>query len=449
MKKLALAGAALVVLAGLAAAAFLAHLVRQLDTPEFQKSLLAQARATVGADVRVREMDISLLSGVTLRGLAVANPAPFSGDFLTAKAFVLRYRLLPLLAGRFEVERLALEKPTLGLVANARGTYNYEKLGSGAARDARPTATPAAAVVPLRIVLKQLAVDDGSFVMTDEAKARLVTAEGIGFRSAFEVEGAVAQGNGKATIATVNLADLLFVRGARSPIALSKESVRLAPIRGTVAGGEATGDVTVRLKGGFRYVANLEVKGAQVRTLLAEAKAARVLSGTLQGKAVFEGTGGMATLRGHGQGTVEDCRVERAPALALLAAVLQVPELATPDFDECRVEFTQAGRRLSTPVLRLVGPALRLSGKGTVDLETDACDYDMTLALAPRLFAKLTRPEVRSAFRDGGDGFSAIDFHLYGTTLDPKTDLLSRLGKAAATQATKDAVNRLLKRKIF
>jgi len=75
----------------------------------------------VGADVRVEGMDISLLSGVTLRGIAIANPRPWTGDFLAAEAFVLRYRLRPLLAGRVEVERLALEKPSLALAMNARG----------------------------------------------------------------------------------------------------------------------------------------------------------------------------------------------------------------------------------------------------------------------------------------------------------------------------------------
>ena len=88
----------------------------------------------MGADVRVKEMDISLLSGVTLRGIVVANPAPFPGDLLAAEAFVLRYRLRPLLAGRVEVERLSLEKPALALAMDARGAFNYEKLGGAASR---------------------------------------------------------------------------------------------------------------------------------------------------------------------------------------------------------------------------------------------------------------------------------------------------------------------------
>ena len=448
MKRVLLAGFALALVAVLAAAGYLVHLVGKLNTPAFQKSLLDQATATAGADVRVKEMDISLLSGVTLKGLAVANPAPFPGDFLTAEAFVLRYRLRPLLAGRVEVERLALERPRLALAMDARGGFNYEKLG-GSARAGAKAPPAAAAAVPLRIVLKRLAVEDASVVMTDHKRARLLTMEGADFRSAFEFEGGVAQGHGKATIATVNLGDLVFLRGVEAPLTMSKETVKLAPIRGRVAGGTAAGDLIVHLKGGFRYVANLEVKGASAKTLLAEAKSAGGLSGTLAAKGTFEGSGGLPTMKGHGLGTITDCRVEHGRTLALLAAVLQVPDLASPEFDECRAEFTQSGYRLSTPVVRLVGKAVHLTGRGTVNLATYGLDYQMTLALSPGLFAKVTRPELRPAFRQRGDGFAEIAFRLYGTTLDPQTDLVSRIGRAAATEAAKDQLNRIFKRKVF
>jgi hypothetical protein len=73
----------------------------------------------------------------------------------------------------------------------------------------------------------------------------------------------------------------------------------------------------------------------------------------------------------------------------------------------------------------------------------------MTLGLAPKLFAKITRPELRAGFKQAEGGFATIDFRLYGTTLEPKTDLVARVGKAAATGVAKDQVNRLLKTKIF
>ena len=152
-------------------------------------------------------------------------------------------------------------------------------------------------------------------------------------------------------------------------------------------------------------------------------------------------------MRGEGSADVSSCRAQNSRVLGLLASVLQVPELANPDFEACHVEFKQTGSRFATPVVKLTGDAVRLSGQGSVNLDTRALDYDMNLALSPKLFAKMTRPELRGAFQQQGDGFSAIAFKLYGTTLEPKTDLLSRVGKAAATSAAKDAIGRLFKKK--
>jgi hypothetical protein len=230
---------------------------------------------------------------------------------------------------------------------------------------------------------------------------------------------------------------------------MSKEKVALSPIRGDLAGGDVSGDLKVDLKGGFRFTTDLAVKGASVKKLLEEARSVAALSGTLSGKAHFEGKGGLATMRGQGSADIAACRAERSRVLALLSGVLQVPELANADFEACHVEFTQAGSRFATPVVRLTGDALRLAGRGSVNLDTSGLDYQMTLALSPRLFARITRPELRAGFKQGADGFATIDFRLYGTTLEPKTDLLSRVGRAAAAGVAKDQVNKLLKTKIF
>ena len=105
------------------------------------------------------------------------------------------------------------------------------------------------------------------------------------------------------------------------------------------------------------------------------------------------------------------------------------------------------GSRFATPVVKLTGEAVRLSGQGSVNLDSKALDYDMNLALSPRLFAKMTRPELRDAFQPQADGFQGVAFKLYGTTLEPKTDLMSRVGMAAVTSAAKSAIGRLFKKK--
>ena len=441
MKKLLLAGGALLLVAIVALAVLGFFLSSRLNGPALEKELLARAEATLGTDVQVQDVEISLLSGVTLEGIAIANPAPFRGDLLTAEAFVLRYRLLPLLAGRVQVDRLALEKPVLTLAMDAKGGFNYEKLGGGGAptgASATPAAAPPSAAPPLRIVLKSLAVEGGSILMNDQAKARVMAVEEIDFRSAFEVAGGLAQGTGRVSIGKANFADVLFVRAVEATLAMSKQKLELSPIRGTLAGGTLSGELRVDLAGGFRYATDLVLKGAKLKTLLEESGSAAAFSGTLSGKAHFEGKGGLATMRGQGSADVAACRAENSRVLALLAGVLQVPELANPDFETCHVEFNQTGSRFATPLVKLTGDALRLSGRGSVNLDTSGLDYEMTLGLSPKLFAKITRPEIRGGFEQGEGNFATIDFKLYGTTLEPKTDLLTRIGKAAATGVAKD-----------
>ena len=447
MKKILGAGCALVLALVLVIAGVGAYFVSRLDTPELKQSLLQQAKATLGTELKVKEMKISLLSGVTLKAIAVQNPAPFPGQLLTADAFVLRYRLMPLLAGRIEVERLALEKPALALAMDTKGAFNYEKLGKAAAKGApAASGSTASAAAPLRVVMKSLAVENGSIVMTDYAKARLMAVDAIDFKSAFEVEGGIALGAGQVTIGKANFGDVLFVKSVRAPLSMSKEKLTLSPIKGDVAGGSISGDLNVDLKG-FRYTTQMTLKGASVKTLLEEARTTPFVTGTLSAAARFDGSGGLPTMRGEGSADISSCRAQNSKVLGLLASVLQVPELANPDFETCHVEFKQAGNRFATPVVKLTGDAVRLSGQGTVNLDSRALDYDMNLALSPKLFARITRPELRGAFQPQADGFQGIAFKLSGTTLEPKTDLMSRVGKAAVTSAAKSAIGRLFKKK--
>jgi uncharacterized protein involved in outer membrane biogenesis len=447
MKKILLAGGVVIVLVLLLGFGTAAYLLRSLNTPEFKKTLLERAKATVGAEVQVKEMDIAVLSGLTLKGVTIANPAPFPGNLVTADAFVLRYRLRPLLSGRLEVERLALEKPVVTLAMDSRGAFNYEKLGGAKAAPPKGSTASGPAASPIELVLKKLAVDNAEILMQDATNAPLMKVQDFDLDSAFKVVGAAAQGSGTARIATLSLADLMFVRGISAPIEMSKESVKLAPIRATLAGGTLGGDVKVNLKDGFRYVASLDVKGAQVQKLLEEAKSARAVSGTLLAQASVEGSGGLPTMKGKGRAEIADCKVSNMPVFGAVAAALRVPALSSPSFDQCLVEFTLGASRLQMTVISLKGKQMQLTGRGTTNLDTYSLDYDLNLALGTETLDKVPVRELKAAFKDRGDGFSAMDFKVTGTSTAPQTDLASRVGKAAATEAATAGLKKLFGKK--
>jgi hypothetical protein len=439
----------LIVAAGAAALAlafivYAVKIVRSLDTPEFGRSLLERVSAAAGTRVRAREVDVALLRGVTLRGVSVANPPPFSGDLVTADAFVLHYRLLPLFAGRLEMERLSLEKPDVTLATDARGVYNYERLG-GRSKSSSPTAT----ALPIELVFSKLTIDEGRIVLRDSRSA-FVRIEGVDLDTSFRWARSSVEAKGKAKVAVLNLADSLFARSINAPIDTSKGIIALAPLRGTLAEGRIRGDAKLRLEKGFHFQVNLKVEGAQVRKILEEAKARQQVSGLLDVEAALEGSGSVRTLRGKGRAHVSDCRVAHAPLMTVLSTALRIPELAHPDFDECRAEFSLGGGRLEMPTVSMKGASVQLTGRGVTRLDNFAMDYDMTLALDQALLGRIPIRELRAGFEDRGDGFSAVAFKVTGTTTAPQTDLSARLARAAALETAGSELRKILKRqKIF
>jgi hypothetical protein len=444
VRRVAVVAGAIVLGAVLLGALYLLHLVRSVDTPAFRRSLLDRASAAAGTKVEARVVEVSLWHGVTLRGVTVANPRPFPGDLLTAEAFVLRYRLRSLLAGRMELSRLSLEQPVLTLAMDARGAFNYERLGG-----ARASGPVQRSGLPVALVLSKMSVERGRVVVRDP-RAALLTIDGADLDSALQLSGTSIEGKGTVRVALANVADSLFVRDVSAPLAASKGGLVLAPLQGTLAKGTVRGDVRVRLSDSFRFAANVTVEGAQLQKLLEEARATQSASGRLSARATVEGTGGVATLKGEGRAQVSNCAIANAPLLTLLSTVLRVPELAHPELDECLADFTLGNGRLTTPSVRLKGRSMQLTGRGVVRLDSWALDYDMTLALDRALLERIPVREVRAGFVDRADGFAAIDFKVAGTTTAPTTDLAARLGKAAAVEAVQSGLKGWLrKRKIL
>lgn len=436
----------LVVVAVLAALVLLllilaALALRRVDTPEFRRALLDRAKVVLGAEVRLKDMEVSVLSGIRLDGVEIANPAPFKGNLLSADEFVFRYRLLPLLFGRLDVNRLSLKAPVVGLAMDAQGGFNYERLVGrrNASAGTRPSA------LPLRVSISRLAVEDGRITVVDAARAQLLAIEGLDFESSFQVGPEGATGKGETRIARFALATGVAATSLRAPLQIAGGVVKIAPFHADLAGGDLEGAIGMRLADA-RTAADLDLTGVDVKRLAEEAKARSGIVGRLKAKASVEGSGGVETLKGHGSASIDSCQVEQSKLFALMASALRLPELLDPDLSECRVEFTLGGGRVTTPVVRLKGPAVQLDGRGALTLRSGALDYDMSLALAPAVLDRIPAKELRAAFKDRGDGFGTIDFRVTGTTASPQTDLLSRLAKAAAGEAAKGKVKKILEK---
>jgi AsmA protein len=122
--------------------AALAALPWFLNTPGFQAYVAQTAAHALGRPVKFASLSIAPfpLPTVKLRGLEVADdPAFGSSPLLTMSEGRIGIRLRPLLSGRVELADLTLEEPTIELVEDQQGRWNWASLGVPArARAARP-----------------------------------------------------------------------------------------------------------------------------------------------------------------------------------------------------------------------------------------------------------------------------------------------------------------------
>ena len=165
--KWVLAGIATVVLLTAVAIAVLPRLV---DVPRVQALIASNASHALGRPVRFASISVSVfpLPGVTLHQLEVAEDPQFGAKpFLTLDRGRLRLRLRPLLGGRLEFAELALAKPVITVVRDARGRLNVATLGAtGETRAAsRPGRGGAATSGPAALALPGIVkVSDGVLV---------------------------------------------------------------------------------------------------------------------------------------------------------------------------------------------------------------------------------------------------------------------------------------------
>jgi len=73
--------------------------------------------------------------------------------------------------------------------------------------------------------------------VTDAAKATLLKVHDASFDSAFEVQGTAARGSGNASINSISMADMLFLRDVKARLDVAPEIVKLAPLNSKLAGG--------------------------------------------------------------------------------------------------------------------------------------------------------------------------------------------------------------------
>ncbi len=141
-----------------------------LSSERLKAMILPQAEALTGRKVHLEEVSVSLFKGVVARGLSVKE-MDGQKDFLKLKEFVLSYRLLPLLQKQFIINKIEIISPSVTVLKDRHGTYNFSSILEKASQKPSEPSEPKSQGLPVAIVTDRLFVKDLQIKFIDEEKA--------------------------------------------------------------------------------------------------------------------------------------------------------------------------------------------------------------------------------------------------------------------------------------
>jgi uncharacterized protein involved in outer membrane biogenesis len=168
-------------------------------TEERVKALvIPQAESALGREVVIGDINISLFSGITIKDFIIKE-VDGQSNFVSTKAFVLSYDLMPLLQKKLVVSEIRFDEPRIQVSRNKKGKFNYSTLAlfTDTAKEEKPkTSGPGGAAVPLALTIDQIRL----------VKARLSVRDALG-----ELPKIEATTNAKLKISIgQNLADISY-----------------------------------------------------------------------------------------------------------------------------------------------------------------------------------------------------------------------------------------------
>ncbi|MGV1099963.1 AsmA family protein [Thiovibrio sp. JS02] len=119
--------------------------------------------------VVIGAIKVSLLHGITVEDFAVKE-LDGKDDFARARAFVLRYDLLPLLQKKLVVSEIVLQEPSIHIHRDTAGKFNFETLAFLREKNEEKKAVPAAGAtaLPIALTVEQIRVERAAIAVSDD-----------------------------------------------------------------------------------------------------------------------------------------------------------------------------------------------------------------------------------------------------------------------------------------
>jgi len=460
---------AVILLAVFAAAILCLNLY--LRAPGTQNQLTEALTLAAGVPVTIESSYVLPLpppGGIRLSGIKAqqqGRPALFTADSIT-----LRPNYAELLHGRLFIDGAVLNHPVVRLAlselpgarrpegvsassfgSTAPGGLPQKVTGStpsaaSAASAASPPSAPTQAssadraTAPLKpatastpttsrgIPLRHLVIKNGELTLLDEQGVPLISASGIHLKGAH-----VAAGGWIGTLLYTQtvLSDRVILKDLRTPIRLSEnlQTLSLETFTALLGEGKLSGNASFDLSmGAPRYSVTMNLAGASLKHLLSDASfgvssAEGIISGDLQ----LTGTAGEgSSIQGKGGLTAKDATIQPVDFLKQIGQLLNVEELKLLRLSDSKCLFHLVAGRVIIDDLFLRSENLILSAKGPLK-PSGELDLDSRLLFNDKLTGRL-RGLLGSQLTPAPEtGYSQVAFHVSGSPMNPKTDLLERL----------------------
>ncbi len=266
----------IVVLVAVVIVGLIAFVHYYLTEERVKALIIPQAEAALGRDVAIGDIKIGLLSGITIHDFLIKETDK-STDFVSTKAFVLSYDLLPLLQKKLIISEIRFDEPAVRINRDKNGKFNFSTLTALSEEKPQSKAEkpkPASAALPLALTIDQIILNKARIEIRDQlneipsvdatSSAKLKVALGrtmqdLQFSGSFDFNAAVAHGaaqvklNGKGNLNRQDVDIVLdtvlegeqvhteadvksYLQSPNATIAISSKSLNIDKLVGMVAG---------------------------------------------------------------------------------------------------------------------------------------------------------------------------------------------------------------------
>jgi hypothetical protein len=405
----------------------------------------------LGTPLLIQQISVTPWGGLKLNGIAIPQMAVgVAGNFLEAKTFRLRVRLLSLFSDHLVIKEVSLVDPHVIWPQDPDGKWRLpgdrqpenppvEKEGTPQQEPSPEVAqTGEAAPKPTRETheerrgkqfvpeVRRIRVKGGNFRFLDTSGKFVAAFEGLDLRS--NIRNSVSL-EGQVHVKKISLRDHFFLQKMQSQLRYDPGELDIAQMSAQTGGGELNGSFSMQSEApDSPFKLAVKFQNVEAEQIVAEAGGEKgVVKGKLEGN--FEAAGKITdpnALTGKGEIWLRDGQLRQYSVLAALGQILQIEELTQLNLEQASSKYHIDSGIVSIDELVLRSPNIRLSGKGTIGLDGKV-RLESQLAINDKVRNQLFKP-IRSNFRPATEpGYYAVDFEIGGTIDRPRSNLVDKV----------------------